>query len=153
MTVFGTVVGQGTRARLGVSDVMPSERFPVSRSDLSESDEETPPEWTRGERTADGLSLFVVADERVSRSSDCLDPVSDLAWLQFIDGVDMFLVGGDSDFFDTAVCDDTNAETGLWLVDGAGTVQRQWSLPSERREILSIGRTVEREVGIWGDAR
>lgn len=137
-----------------MSDVVPSERFPVSRSDLSESEEDTPPEWTGGDRTDDGLSLFVVADERVSGTSDCFDPVSDLAWLQFIDGLDMFLVvGGESDFFDTVVRDDTSAETGLWLVDGAGTVQRQWSLPSERREILSIGRTVEREVGIWGDAR
>ncbi|WP_411966336.1 hypothetical protein [Haloferax sp. YSMS24] len=134
--------------------MVPSERFPVPSSDLSVPGEDTPTEWPRGGRTDDKLSLFVVADERVSRASDYLDPVSDLTWLQFIDGLDMFLVvGGDSDFFDTVVRDDTNAETGLWLVDSAGTVQRQWSLPSERREVLSIGRTVQEEVGMWGDVR
>ncbi|WP_416841575.1 hypothetical protein [Haloferax sp. DFSO52] len=110
---------------------------------------------TGNQTTNNRLSLFVVtADEHVSTTGDFLDPLSDIAWLQFIDGIDMFvLVGNERDVLDTSARDCEVPDSGLWLVDEAGTVRRQWSLPSERREVLSIGRSVESTLHEWGDAR
>lgn len=109
----------------------------------------SPPEATDGR-----LSLFVVAGEDgEAAAADSLDPVADLAWLQFIDGLDLFVVvESQREFFDTVAADHDSPDSGLWLVDEVGTVHRQWALPSERGEVLAIGRTVERTIDTRGDA-
>ncbi|KAB1190045.1 hypothetical protein GJR96_17900 [Haloferax sp. MBLA0076] len=105
--------------------------------------------------TDNNLSLYVFAAvEHVPRPEDCFDPLSDITWLQFIDGLDMYVVVGDEAAFVDAVAPDCDArEPGVWLVDDSGTVHSQWSLPSERNDVLSIGRTVERTIDMWGEAK
>ncbi|KAB1191165.1 MULTISPECIES: hypothetical protein [Haloferax] len=133
---------------------MTPEKFHASKHEPRGFDEHTPSNQPTTETADNRLSLFVVAvDEHESHSGDCLDPLSDIAWLQFIDGLDMHVVvGGENDFFDT-IGSEVDSQNGLWLVDAAGTIHRKWALPSERREVLSIGRAVEQTLDTWGDAR
>ena len=134
---------------------MAPEKFHTSPRDVSRFDEFAVSNRTTPERMDNHLSLYVVAAGEHGSSADGYpDPISDITWLQFIDGLDMYVVaGGESDFFDTVVTDHDSPDNGLWLVDDAGTVHRQWSLPSERQEVLSIGRTVEQTIETWGDAK
>jgi hypothetical protein len=104
-------------------------------------------ETQRTDGSASSLSLYVFADkERVPRDADCFDPLSDIAWLQFIDGLDMFVVDGETVLADTVVAEHEAANCDILLVDDAGTVRRRWDLPSKTKEVHSIRRTVERTI-------
>ncbi|KAB1185013.1 MULTISPECIES: hypothetical protein [Haloferax] len=101
------------------------------------------------------LSLFVLAcEEHMPGDGDCFSPLSDIAWLQFIEGLEMHVVvDNQPSVAETHAADFDARGSGVWLVDDTGTVHSQWALPSKRQEVLSIGRTVEQTIDSWGKGR
>ncbi|WP_410767642.1 hypothetical protein [Haloferax sp. DFSO60] len=111
--------------------------------ELFDSSCESPP-LGQHDTCDDQLSLLVfLCDDQHSTGDVVSQVLTDISWLQFIEGLGVYVVID----VGNAVVDPMTSDRGhVFLVDDAGAIQRRWKFPAETEDVALIRQTIEQAI-------